>query len=115
MDCGETIFVKDINGSYAKRVIAQCHDRFLLITHGLEPYNGYILSTWEQVLDELVAVTVPAKLLSKQMTAESHIGGGYVNIQLTYPLSVKGLADLFGVDPADVRAHLEDLAVQVTA
>jgi hypothetical protein len=114
MKCGETVFVKDMFGSYAKRIVAQCDGRFMLITHGLDPYNGNILHDWRQALDHLIMVTVPGKLLDKQMTAESHISGSYINVPLAYPLPITPLAELFGLEPVQVRAYLEDLAVQVT-
>jgi hypothetical protein len=114
MRCGETVFVKDIFGSYAKRIVAQCDGRFMLITHGLDPYNGNILHDWRQALDHLIIVAVPAKMIDKQYAAESHVNGSYINVALAYPLPITPLAELFGLDPADVRAHLDDLAVQVT-
>jgi hypothetical protein len=114
MNCGETVFIKDIFGSYAKRIVAQCGGRFMLITHGLDPYNGNILMDWRQALDHLIMVTVPSKLLDKQMTAESHIGGSYIMMPLTYPLPITAMAELFGLEPVQVRAYLDDLAVQVT-
>jgi hypothetical protein len=111
MDCGETIFVKDISGRIAARFIADCHDRFMLITHGLDAYNGYILPDWKAALRELVSCAVPAKLIDKIMSVEGTRAGTYVSWPLAYPLSVSGLAQLFGVDAAEVRAQLEDLAV----
>lgn len=46
------------------------------------------------------------------MSAESLAGGLYHDLWLTYPLSVKGLADLLGEDTEQVRELLSDLAVQ---
>lgn len=113
MNCGEEIRVKDFWGSYAIRFIAQCEGRFLLISNSLEPRNGYMLSDWRFALRELVALTVPAKLLEKTYHAESTASGLYHNLPLTYPLSVKGLAALFAV-PADlVREQLADLSVSM--
>jgi hypothetical protein len=111
--CGETIFVKDLNGSYVMRFVAQCGNRFMLIAHGMNPMNGYILTGWPDVLRELVALAVPQKLADKQVTAESHAGGGYASTRLAYPLSAAGLAALFGLPADEVRAQLDDLAVQV--
>lgn len=114
MNCGEAIFVKDFYGSIALRCIAQCHGRFMLISHTWDSRNGYLLPDWHGVLRELVALAVPAKLTEKIMNAESTATGLYVNIPLTYPLPVKGLADLLGVPVDDVRAQLADLAVEVS-
>jgi hypothetical protein len=111
MDCGETIFVKDFYGNFAARFITDCHGRFMTITHGMDPRNGYILPDWKAVLRELVARTVPAKLIEKTMQVEGSRAGTYVSWPLTYPLSVSGLAQLFGVDAGEIRAQLEDLAV----
>jgi len=114
MACGEEIRVKDWAGAYAYRFIAQCGGRFMVISHRIGDYrNGYLLGDWKGVLRELVAYTVPAALQEKILTAESTAGGRFVYIPLTYPLSVKGLADLLGVDAADVRGQLEDMAVSV--
>jgi len=111
MQCGETIFVKDAFGTIVARFIANCHGQFMMITHGLEPMNGYILPDWKAVLRELVARTVPAKLTDKYMLVEGTRTGQYVGWPLTYPLSVSGLAQLFGAEPGEVRAQLADLAV----
>ena len=113
MRCGEAVFVRDINGSNVMRFIAQCEGRFMLITHSLDYRNGYLLSDWKGVLRELVAAAVPAKLIEKTMTTESTATKLYVAFPLTYPLSVRGVADLFGVDASEVRDQLADLAVQV--
>jgi hypothetical protein len=111
MKCGETIFVKDWSGAWRARFIAQCEGRFMEITHSLDGHNGYILGDWKGVLRELVALAVPAKLTEHVMQVESTAGGMFIGFPLTYPLSVKGLADLLGVDAADVRGQLEDMAV----
>lgn len=114
MNCGEAVIVKDNNGAYDCRFIAQCGGRFLLISRTGDYRNGYILPDWQAVLRELVALAVPAKLLEKIMAAESTGSGLYVNVPLTYPLSATLLAGLFGVDPDEVRAQLADLAVEVS-
>lgn len=113
MNCGEEIRVKDPFGAYRVRFIAQCHDRFLLISHTYDQNNGYMLSDWHGVLRELVALTVPAKMIEKTMNAESTTGGMYNSIPLTYPLSAKSLAGILGADVDEVRGQLADLAVQV--
>ena len=113
MKCGEAVFVKDIWGNATLRFIAQCEGRFMQISHSLDQPNGIILADWHGVLRELVAVTVPAKLIEKTRNAESTATGLYVNIPLTYPLSVNGLADLLGVPADEVREQLADLAVDV--
>ena len=114
MKCGEAIYVKDINGSFVLRFIAQCEGRFLLISNSFTDYrNGYLLSDWHGVLREMVAQTMPAKLIEKVMTAESTATGLYASIPLTYPLSAQGLANVLGVPVDEVRAQLADLAVDV--
>jgi hypothetical protein len=113
MNCGETIFVRDINGSDVMRFVAQCHDRFMLISHGLEPMNGYILPDWQGVLYELVARTVPAKMIGKQLTAESRREGTYNNVKLAYPLSAGAMAALLGAPVDEVRAQLDDLTANM--
>ena len=113
MNCGQEIRVLDIYRATAMRFIAQCEGRFMLISHTFDQNNGYILSDWHGVLRELVALAVPAKMIDKTRSAESTATGLYVNIPLTYPLSVKGLADLLGVGADDVREQLADLAVDV--
>lgn len=114
MKCGEAIYVKDINGTFIVRFIAQCEGRFLLISNNIVDYrNGYMLSDWHGVLREMVAEAVPAKLIEKTRTAESTATGFYANIPLTYPLSAAGLAKVLGVDIDEVRAQLADLAVAV--
>jgi hypothetical protein len=113
MKCGETIFVKNVYGAFEARLIAQCHGGFMLITHTLHARNGFILPDWKAALRELIALAVPAKLTEQTRTVESTASGLYVGFPLTYPLSVKGLADLFGVEMADVRVQLEDMAVGV--
>jgi len=112
MACGETIFVKDFYGAIAARLVANCHGQFMLISHGLDHLNGYLLPDWKAALRELVSRAVPAKLLEKTMQVEGTRAGSYVSWPLTYPLSVSGLAQLFGVEADEVRAQLEDLAVQ---
>ena len=112
LKCGDTIFVKDINGSNVRRFIAQCGGRFMLISHTVGDYrNGFILSGWPGVLRELIVQTVPAKLIERALTVESTASGQYVNFPLTYPLSVASLAAALGVEAADVRTLLDDLAV----
>lgn len=113
MKCGEAVHVRDFYGAGHARFIAQCGGRFLAVTNGLDYRNGLTLPDWRGVLRELITMTVPAKLRDRTMTAESTATGTYVNIQLTYPLSVGGLADLFGVPASDMRAELADLAVQI--
>jgi|SRR5215469_4037627 len=113
MNCGEEIRVKDVYGSVAMRIVAQCHDRYLLITNQLDWRNGLMLAQWPDVLRELVAMTMPAALTERAKTVEGAPGGMYVNFPLTYPLSVKGLADLLSVDVAEVRERLSNLAVSV--
>lgn len=113
MNCGEEIRVLDIYNATAFRFIAQCHDRFILISHTLDQRNGYLLADWRGVLRELVAVAVPAKLIEKTKRVEGSHSGVYVGFPLTYPLSVRSLADLLGVDADEVRAQLADLAVEV--
>lgn len=113
MNCGEEIRVKDHWGSVRFRFIAQCENRFMVISNSLDHLNGYMLPDWHQVLRELVAVTAPGKLIDKVHVAESSPAGRYVNIPLTYPLSAKGLADLLGVPADEVREQLADLAVEV--
>jgi len=112
--CGEAVFVKDFYGAIVLRCIAQCEGRFMLVSHTFDQRNGYLLSGWRGVLRELVALTVPAKLIEKTFTVESTATGLYVNIPLTYPLSVKGLAGLFGVPADEVWSELADLAVEVS-
>lgn len=112
MNCGDTIYVKDPYGAHAVRFIAQCHGRFMVIV----PFghnNGFLLPDWRAVLRELVALAVPAKLITNTMMVESTAGGTYTGFPLTYPLSAKGLADALGADAAEVRAELADLAVDV--
>ncbi len=114
MNCGEAIHVKDFNGSYVLRFIAQCEGRFLLISHNASDYrNGYILADWHAVLRELVASTVPAKLIEKILVAEATGRGTYTSMPLTYPLSVKSMAGLLGVPADEVREQLSDLCVEV--
>jgi hypothetical protein len=112
MNCGEEIRVRDIYGAYVLRFIAQCHGRFMVISHTYDQRNGYLLSDWKATLRELVAITTPAKLIDKQRTVEGNNNGRYVSFPLTYPLSTNGLGDLLGVTAEDVRGQLEDLAVE---
>ena len=113
MNCGEEIRVLDIYNATTLRFIAQCHDRFLLISHTLQDYrNGYMLADWRGVLRELVALAVPVKLIEKTKRVEGAHAGVYVGFPLTYPLSVKSLADLLSVPADEVRAQLADLAVE---
>ena len=112
MKCGDTIFVRDLNGSNARRFIAQCGGRFMLISHIAGDYrNGFILSGWPGVLRELIVQTVPASLAERAFTIESTANGKYVNFPLTYPLSIMSLAEALGIEAADVRTMLKDLAV----
>jgi hypothetical protein len=111
VNCGEEIRVKDLNGSYAVRFVAQCHGRYMVIAYR-EFMNGYLLGDWKAVLRELVALAVPRRLIEKTMNAESSSGGRYANIPLTYPLSTKGLADLLGVPADEVKEQLDDLLVE---
>jgi hypothetical protein len=105
--------VKDFYGAYAVRFIAQCGGRFLQISNGLDNRNGFMAASWREVLRELVALAVPAKLVEKTQMAESLGGAGlYVNFPLTYPLRAKQFADLLGVPADEVKAELEDLAVR---
>lgn len=114
MNCGAEILVRDINGSNEVRFIAQCEGRYLLISYGLDWRNGYLLTDWRGVLRELVALTVPAKLIERARDVQSAGSGKYSSFRLNYPLSVKAVADLFGVDADEVRAELTDLAVNVS-
>lgn len=112
MKCGEAVIVKDFWGAYRLRCIAMCEGRFMLISNQTDMLNGYLLAGWQAAMRELVALTVPAKLLEKTCHAESTTGGQYQHVPLTYPLSAKGLAGLFGVPDAEVAALLEDWAVR---
>lgn len=113
MNCGEEIQVKNIWGSVTLRFIAQCGGRFMQISDRGDIPNGYLLPDWHGALRQLVALTVPEKLTEKMMSAASTATGRYAHIPLTYPLSVKGLADVLGAPADEIRAQLEDLAVQV--
>lgn len=114
MKCGEEIQVRDLSGSNVMRFIAQCHDRYLLIMSSpLDYRNGYMLHGWAPVLRELIAVAVPDKMTERIMMVQSAPSGLYAAVPLTYPLSVRGLASVFGVDPDSVRAELENFAVKV--
>ena len=116
MECGSELRVKDIYGANKFRFIAQCHGRFLVISHSLDyARNGNMLPDWGGVLRELVAVTVPAKMIEHQCTAEGIDERGlYVGFPLTYPLSVSGLAALLHTSTDNIAGHLADLAVEVT-
>ena len=114
MKCGEAVFVKNVYGANVLRCIAQCEGRFMLISHTWDQRNGYLLSDWRGVLRELVALAVPAKLIEKTKRAEgTTASNSYVGFPLSYPLSVKSLADLLGVTADEIRAQLADLAVEV--
>ena len=114
MNCGQEIRVQDTYGATAMRFIAQCEGRFMLISHTFDHLNGYMLADWRGVLRELVAAAVPAKLIEKTKRVEGiAVNGLYIGFPLTYPLSVKSLADLLGVPADEVRAQLADLAVEV--
>lgn len=113
--CGEEIQVRDVYQANYVRFVAQCHGRFMVICGNQNDYrNGYLLTGWPMVLRELVALTVPEKMIERRMSAQASPGGVYNNVPLTYPLSVGALAALLGADPDRVRAELEDMAVQVT-
>ena len=113
MKCGAEILVRDMNGTNVVRFIAQCGDRYLLISYGSDWRNGYMLPDWRAVLRELVAKTVPAKLREHRLDVQRAGSGTYSAFGLAYPLSAKSLADLFGVEADEVRAELSDLAVDV--
>jgi hypothetical protein len=115
MNCGAEILVRDIYGANAYRFIAQCHDRYLLISHVGDWRNGYMLPNWQAVLRELVAMAVPGKITERVMDVQSAGSGTYHMFRLAYPLSAKAFADLLGVDADEVRAELADLAVEVGA
>jgi hypothetical protein len=112
VNCGQAIHVRDAYGAYVVRFIAQCEDRWLLISRGFEPRNGYVLSSWRYVLRELIAMAVPAKLTEHVKSAESTGTQVFINVPLTYPLSAQSFADLLDVPVDEVRAVLEDAAVR---
>lgn len=111
IECGAEIRVQDIYNATAIRFVGQCGGRYIVIAHGSDYRNGYLLSGWRGVLRELITLTVPAKMIDKTMRAEASPEGRYVSLPLTYPLSVKALADLLAAELAEVRAELADLAV----
>jgi hypothetical protein len=111
--CGEEIRVKDLNGSYVIRYIAQCYGRFLTIASGISGRNGWMVADWHAVLRDLVAETVPRTLIERISTVESTADGTYNCVPLSYPLSVSGLAGVLGVPADEVRAQLDDLVVLV--
>jgi hypothetical protein len=111
LKCGDEIMVKDQFGTYVYRFIAQCGGRFITINSG-GFLNGYLLPDWHGVLRELIAKTVPAKLVERRHDAQSSAGGQYHHVPLTYPLSAKEMADLLGVPVAEMRDQLADLAVE---
>lgn len=116
MKCGETIFVRDIDGSYRVRFIAQCGGRFLAVTHcGTVTgtcLNGMILIDWKAVLRELVALAVPNSMIDKLQHVHTTAGGGYVDLALGYPLQASQLAQVLGgADVDEVLDMLHDLAV----
>lgn len=105
------ILIRNIYGANEVRFIAQCGDRFLMISHSNDPRNGFMLADWTQVLREVVALAVPAKMTERFKTAESQISGTYSSMNLTYPLHAPSLAALLGVPADEVRSQLADLAV----
>ena len=111
MKCGQEIQVKDPWGASVVQFIAQCDDLFIIIARAPPHLNGYRVVGWKPVLRELVALTVPAKLVDKRHDAQSTASGQYVHIPLTYPLSAAGLARLLDAPVDEVRAELADLAV----
>jgi hypothetical protein len=111
MQCGQAIFVKDRDGAWDCRFIAQCGGRFLLLSRVGDHRNGWVMADWRMVLRELIALAVPARLTEKVVVAESTATGLYVNMPLTYPLSVTSLAGLLAVPVDNVRFLLADLAV----
>ena len=113
MDCGQEIRIVDVFRNTTVRFIAMCHGRFMIIAHTPAHLNGYLLPDWHAVLRELVVLAVPAKLIDRTMTAEAAPGGQYVSFPLTYPLSIKSLADLLNAPPDEVGAQLADWAVEV--
>jgi hypothetical protein len=110
--CGQEIHVQDMYRATSVQFVAQCEGIFIIIAHHPASYlNGYRVVGWHAVLRELVALAVPAKLVDRTFTAESTASGQYVNVPLTYPLSVDGLARLLDAPADEVRAQLADLAV----
>lgn len=113
MKCGSEIVVRDELGTYAHRFVAQCEGRYLMISNGLDRYNGMMLPDWRYLLRELVTLTVPDSLRNRARVAQSAgTGAAYVSFPLTYPLTVTDLARLIDVPADDVRRELADLAVQ---
>jgi hypothetical protein len=113
--CGEEIRVRDAFGAPVLRFIAQCQGRWIVISSLLDGRNGYLLPDDDAVIRELVCLTVPAALTDKVRVAEASPGGRYAAIPLSYPLSVRGIADLFGIEDAGrVRAQLKDYVPEVT-
>jgi hypothetical protein len=113
VNCGDTIYVRDLWGSNERRFIAQCHGRFLVIAP-TDHTNGFMLQDWRAVARELVALAVPVALTEKTRTVECHTDGGYVSAQLTYPLSMRLIADLVGAPLEQVSELLADLIVGVS-
>lgn len=116
MNCGSEIRVQDIFGANRARFIAQCGGRFLIISHSLDyPRNGNMVPDAGYVLRELVAMTVPGKMIQHQPTVEGmDATGRYVGFPLAYPLSVSGLAALLHTSTDYIAEQLADLAVEVT-
>ena len=113
MECGQVIYLKDINGNYARRFIAQCGGRFILISNSMSDWrNGYIMQDWRAVLRELVAAAQPPALGDHVCSAESAGDGNYHNVPLIWPLPVAELAGVLGVQAYEVREELAGLAVQ---
>lgn len=111
--CGEAIEVRDVMNTTVARYMAQCGGRFILIAYGAQPFNGMLLMDWRAVLRQLVGRAVPAKLQYESgLSAQSMGTGLFRHLMLAYPLPISELAGLLGEDPAEVRAVLDDLAVQ---
>lgn len=113
LKCGEAIEVRDLLNTTVARYMAQCDGRFLLITYGAQPFNGMLLMDWRAVLRQLVGRAVPAKLQYESAFSAQSMGSGlFRHLVLAYPLPVSDLAGLLDEDLAEVRAVLNDLAVQ---
>jgi hypothetical protein len=114
MKCGEEIRIADMLGSVNTRFIAQCNGWFLVVDNKQNSYiNGYRLPNWQSVMREMVAMTVPVALVEKTMYVESSTKGMYNRLPLSYPLSVKGLADILDVPGEEVSAELTDILVPI--
>ena len=113
MKCGQEIHVKDFYGANAVRFRAQCDGLWLVIAYNPSHLNGFVMPDWRAVLRELVALAVPAKLTERTMRASAIGTGTYVDVPLSYPLSISGLARLLDAPADEVGAQLADLAVSV--